>query len=107
MLTRGFQTKAFLRRALKPYLSKETLKRRKVGFTVPVGPWFRKELKSLVGDLVLAPGSAARDYFNKASMEKFVREHFDGKRDRQKQLWALVNFELWNRGRSKGVGSRQ
>jgi asparagine synthase (glutamine-hydrolysing) len=107
LLTRGFRTKVLLRRALKPYLSPETLRRRKVGFTVPVGPWFRKELKSLVGDLVLAPGSTTRDYFNKTSTEKFVREHFDGVRDRQKQLWALINFELWSRQHAKGVGNRQ
>src|ERR1700741_3237207 len=56
LLARGFQTKVLLRRALKPYLSPENLRRRKVGFTVPVGPWFRKNLKPLVADLLLAPG---------------------------------------------------
>ncbi|HEV2351674.1 MAG TPA: asparagine synthase (glutamine-hydrolyzing) [Terriglobia bacterium] len=97
LLTHGFQTKVLLRRALKPYLSPETLRRRKMGFAVPVGPWFRKELKSMVGDLVLSPHARTRGYFSKAAMEKFVREHFTGVRDRQKQLWALVNFELWSR----------
>ncbi len=100
MLTRGFQTKALLRRALQPYLPPETLRRRKVGFTVPVGPWFRKELKSLVADVVLSPSARSRGYFNKTTTEKLVREHFDGVRDRQKQLWALLNFELWARGRA-------
>lgn len=107
LLTRGFRTKALLRRALRPYLPPETLRRRKVGFTVPVGPWFRKSLKSLVADLVLSPEAKARGYFHPANMERFVREHFDGVRDRQKQLWALVNFELWCRQRTAGVGSRE
>ncbi len=31
------------------------------------------------------------------AVERLVREHFDGVRDRQKQLWALLNFELWCR----------
>lgn len=97
MLTRGFKTKILLRRALKPYLPPETLRRRKVGFTVPIGPWFRKTLKSMVADLVLSPEAQARGYFDRQAMERFVREHFDGVRDRQKQLWALVNFELWCR----------
>jgi asparagine synthase (glutamine-hydrolysing) len=99
LLTRGFRTKVLLNRALKPYLPPEILNRRKVGFTVPVGQWFKKELKSMVADLVLAPSAQTRDYFNKTSTEQFVREHFDGVCDRQKQLWALVNFELWQRGR--------
>lgn len=100
MLTRGFKTKVLLRQVLRPYLPPETLRRRKVGFTVPIGPWFRKSLKSLVADLVLTPEAQARGYFNAEAMERFVREHFDGVRDRQKQLWALVNFELWCRSRA-------
>ena len=107
MLTRGFKTKVLLRRALRPYLPPETLRRRKVGFAVPIGLWFRKSLKSMVADLVLSPEARARGYFNSQTMERFVREHFDGVRDRQKQLWALVNFELWCRQRGGGVGSRE
>jgi len=107
MLTRGFKTKVLLRRALRPYLPPETLGRRKVGFAVPIGPWFRKSLKSLVADLVLAPAAQSRGYFHRPAMERFVREHFDGVRDRQKQLWALVNFELWCRQGGTGVGSRE
>ncbi len=100
MLARAFRTKVLLREALRPCLSPEILRRRKVGFTVPVGDWFRKSLKSLVTDLVLSPGAEARGYFNPSAMEQFVREHLDGVRDRQKQLWALVNFELWCRQRA-------
>jgi asparagine synthase (glutamine-hydrolysing) len=106
MLARGFRTKVLLRQALKPHLPPEVLRRRKVGFTVPIGPWFRKPLKSFVADLLLSPEAQARGYFNRPAMEQFVREHFDGLRDRQKQLWALVNFELWVRQR-EGVGSRE
>jgi len=99
LLMRGFRTKALLKRALRRYLPQETLQRRKVGFVVPVGAWFRKSLKSMVADLVLSPEAQARGYFNRRNMERFVREHFDGVRDRQKQLWALINFELWARQR--------
>jgi asparagine synthase (glutamine-hydrolysing) len=97
MLTRGFQTKALLKRALKPYLDTETLRRRKVGFTVPAGQWFRKSLKPMIADLLLSPEALGRGYFNRHAMEQFVRQHLDGVRDRQKQLWALLNFELWQR----------
>lgn len=97
LLTRGFQTKVLLKDALRPYVPEEVLYRRKVGFRLPVGEWFRQPLRSLVGDLVLSREAATRGYFNTRNVEKFVREHFDGVRDRQKQLWALVNFELWCR----------
>jgi asparagine synthase (glutamine-hydrolysing) len=97
LLTQGFRAKALLKRALERFLPPEVIYRRKVGFAVPVGEWFRKPLKSLVADLVLSREALARGYFNPASMETLLREHFDGVRDRQKQVWALVNFELWCR----------
>jgi asparagine synthase (glutamine-hydrolysing) len=97
LLTRGFRTKALLKDALRQHVPKEALFRRKVGFHVPVGEWFKGPLRSLVQDLLLSPQAAARRYFNARNMETYVREHLDGVRDRQKQLWALVNFELWCR----------
>jgi len=106
LLARGFRTKVFLKQALRPYLPPEIMYRRKVGFTVPVGSWFRKELRPMVEDLLLTSGARTRDYFHKKSTEQFVREHLDGVCDRQKQLWALVNFELWHRSRGSGVGGR-
>ena len=97
VLARGFRTKVLLKQALRSRLHAEVLDRRKAGFTVPIGPWFRAPLKSFVADLLLCPSARTRDYFDRAHTASFVREHFDGVRDRQKQLWALVNFELWLR----------
>jgi len=100
ILVRGFRAKALLRDALAPLLPREILQRKKVGFAVPVGPWFRNQLKPMVQDLLLSPGAATKDYFHRANMERLVREHLEGVRDRQKQLWALLNFELWQRQNS-------
>jgi asparagine synthase (glutamine-hydrolysing) len=101
LLTAGFRTKALLKKALRSRLPKEVLHRRKVGFAVPVGPWFRKPLRSFVADLLLSSDARTLHYFDRVNRERFVREHFDGVRDRQKQLWALVNFELWQRQRGE------
>jgi asparagine synthase (glutamine-hydrolysing) len=95
LLTQGLRAKVLLKRALERFLPREVIYRRKVGFAVPVGEWFRKPLKSFVTDLLLSSAARRRGYFNPASMEMYLREHFGGIRDRQKQLWALVNFELW------------
>jgi asparagine synthase (glutamine-hydrolysing) len=97
LLTQHFRTKVLLKRAFERFLPPEILCRRKVGFAVPVGEWFRKPLKPFVADLVLSSEALSRGYFNPASMETYLREHFQGIRDRQKQLWALLNFELWCR----------
>jgi asparagine synthase (glutamine-hydrolysing) len=105
MLARGFRTKVLLKQALRSRLQADVLDRRKTGFAVPIGPWFRAPLKSFVADLLLCPGARARDYFDRARTEHFVHEHFNGVRDRQKQLWALVNFELWLRSMAPSTAS--
>ena len=97
LLIRGFKSKAFFRYMLEGELPPEILCRRKVGFAVPVGPWFRGALKPMVGDLVLSSRALSRGYFNKANVERFANEHIKGLRDRRKELWALLNFELWQR----------
>ncbi len=101
-LVRGFQPKAFMRRMFRGRLLPETLRRRKVGFTVPVGLWFQDALKPMIRDLLLSPRFKTRGYFNTASVESFVQEHLSGVRDRQKQLWALLNFELWREAIGRG-----
>ncbi len=102
LLAGAFRTKTLLKQAFKPLLPAETIRRRKVGFTVPAGLWFRNSLQSFVKDLVLSPQARSRDYFNSSNMERSVREHLEGVRDRSKQLWALVNFELWLRRQKSG-----
>jgi asparagine synthase (glutamine-hydrolysing) len=97
LLIRRFKTKAFFRSMLDGELPSETLRRRKVGFAVPVGPWFQGALKPMLGDLVLSSPALSRGYFNNSSVERYTNEHIKGVRDRRKELWALLNFELWQR----------
>ncbi len=104
MLVRRFKPKAFLRRMLRNLLPEEILNRRKVGFTAPAGLWFRGALKPMIGDLVLSPQARWRAYFNPSAVERLVAEHFEGARDRRKQLWPLLNFELWQRERERMSG---
>jgi asparagine synthase (glutamine-hydrolysing) len=96
-LVRGFRTKSFFRTMLDGHVPEETLRRRKMGFAVPVGPWFRSALKPMLQDVLLSPRTFSRGYFKKASVERFAHEHLSGSRDRRKELWALLNFELWQR----------
>jgi len=67
--------KYILKQAAQKYLPKEIIYRQKKGFAVPLGPWFRHELKPLVVDLLRSDKFKNRGYFNPAQTEKLIGEH--------------------------------
>jgi asparagine synthase (glutamine-hydrolysing) len=71
------------------------LDRKKQGFGVPLGTWFRGNLRELFADTLLSPASLQRGYFQPAFVRRIVDEHLTGKRDHTLRLWQLVVFEKW------------
>lgn len=71
-----------------------TMNRPKQGFAMPLVHWFRKELKSGIGHILLEPRSLARDYFNPSGVHTMLEEHWQGRRDNSGSLWILLMFEL-------------
>ncbi len=95
-LRHGLTTKYVLRSAMKNVLPKEILERKKMGFPVPVGKWFRGEFRSLVDEYVLGSRAAERGIFNREFVRNLVARHQAGE-NHSERLWALVNFEMWQR----------
>ena len=73
----------------------DVLNRKKQGFGVPLGTWFRGNLRELFADTLLSPASLQRGYFQPAFVRRIVDEHLAGKRDHTLRLWQLVVFEKW------------
>ena len=71
--------------------------RKKQGFGVPLGTWFRGDLKELFADTLLAPEALQRGYFEPRFVRRIVNEHLSGRRDHTLRLWQLVVFERWHR----------
>jgi hypothetical protein len=63
MKLRGVTTKHVLREAMRPHLPAEILGRKKMGFPVPVGAWFRGPYRHLVEEYVLGSRALARGLF--------------------------------------------
>jgi asparagine synthase (glutamine-hydrolysing) len=91
--TRGRQGKVALRKAFANELPPEVASRGKTGFGVPIGRWFRGELRSLAHDVLLGD----RGLFRRSSLERLLDEHETGARDHAHRLWCLVMLELWLR----------
>jgi asparagine synthase (glutamine-hydrolysing) len=96
MKLRGGTTKYILRECMKGVLPQEILSRPKMGFPVPIGSWFRGEFQSVVEEYVLGERAISRAIFDQAFIRSLVERHQRGE-DHAERLWALVNFEMWQR----------
>jgi asparagine synthase (glutamine-hydrolysing) len=96
MKLRGATTKYILRESMKGLLPDAILSRPKMGFPVPIGAWFRGAFAGILDEYVLSERAVSRDIFEPAFVRSLVRRHQDGE-DHSERLWALVNFEIWQR----------
>lgn len=94
---RGTTGKVALRRAFADVLPAEIATRAKRGFGVPVGRWFREELRSMAGDLLLDRRATDRGVFRRDGVERLLADHAAARADHGARLWSLVMLELWHR----------
>ena len=87
--------KRMLREAFAADLPAWVFKRRKMGFAVPIGDWFRGELRPMLRDHLFAADSFARGHFNVPVVERLVDEHESRRADHSQRLYALLMLELW------------
>jgi asparagine synthase (glutamine-hydrolysing) len=97
MKLRGSTTKYILRESMKGLLPEVILSRPKMGFPVPIGSWFRGGFRHVVDEYVLGERAASRRIFEPAFVRSLVERHQQGGEDHSERLWALVNFEIWQR----------
>ncbi|HTK89037.1 MAG TPA: asparagine synthase-related protein, partial [Verrucomicrobiae bacterium] len=93
----GDTGKAIFKRAMADALPASVLERRKMGFGVPLGQWFRRELRDYARETLLGSRACQRGLFVPAAIERLLAEHDSGRHDRSASLWALVMFEEWAR----------
>ncbi len=94
---KGFKTKYLLKKLAAKLVPPEVIYRQKMGFSVPVGRWFRGEMRSLVRDVLLSETAAKRGIVRPEATERYVNEHLSGERDHTAQIWTLLMMELWFR----------
>ena len=86
-----------LRAALRDLVPREILTRRKMGFPVPVGRWFRGPFWPVVEELVLGPRAIERGLFEPSVLRRLAEEHRAGTAEHGARLWHLANLEIWQR----------
>lgn len=92
---KGFGTKSLLKKVAARLVPKEVVYRRKMGFGVPVGHWFRGEMSDFLRGSLLTERSLNRGIIRPERIRTYVEEHIDGKFDHSFRLWTLLMLELW------------
>ncbi|MFC1643536.1 asparagine synthase (glutamine-hydrolyzing) [Chlamydiota bacterium] len=94
---RGKIQKYILRKAFKDILPLKILQRKKHGFGVPVGAWFKNELKNKIHSCMQDSILAEKNIFSKKRLLNLYNEHLQGKADHGQRLYALFVLESWIR----------
>jgi len=91
------RTKVILRDAFDDLLPDAIQRRAKMGFGVPLGTWFRGDLRDYLGDLLLAPDARYLHYLSGPYVRGLVERHLSGRENLGHQLWSILCFEQWLR----------
>src|SRR4029077_18402036 len=88
-------TKFALREAVGGLLSQAAAERRKLGFPVPIGHWFRGELSGYAEQVIHE--ARTEEWLDKREVLNVLRQFRAGDPDVPwRQVWALVVFSLWH-----------
>ena len=93
----NFNNKYILKQSFKKMLPREIIRRKKQGFGLPVGEWFRGPLKEYVTGILLDPMTIKRGYFNKNYVQTVIDEHINRQFDNGYKIGTLLMLELWHR----------
>lgn len=91
------ETKYIYKKAVTPLIGEALAYRKKQMFTVPIGDWFKTELRELCEDLLLSEQATSRGVFNADYVANLYREHCEGSANHTREIRALMAVEIWFR----------
>jgi len=92
---RGLTTKYLLKKILRKLLPSENISRRKMGFGVPIGHWFRGTMQPFLREVLLSERAVSRGLFKPEVVRSLIDQHARSERDHSHQLWTFLMLELW------------
>jgi len=86
--------KQVFRRAIRGLVPSKVWEHPKLGFAVPLGPWFRGPLRHRIDQLAVADGGLY-DFLDRAAVRRLAQEHLIRRRDHSTALWRALVLRLW------------
>ena len=103
--THNGKGKLILLEALGDRLPPELLNRRKMGFSVPIGEWFRGPLREMLRDHLFSDRFLSHGIVSRPGLEAMIAEHDSGRRNHSTYLWLLLMLDLWFRQQTTSLAS--
>lgn len=91
----NFKNKRLFKEILKNKLPDEILNNPKHGFGVPTAKWLNSSLSKRIEEVTDKKFLEDQNIFNREYILKIIEEHKTGKRDKRKELWSYLIFQLW------------
>jgi asparagine synthase (glutamine-hydrolysing) len=93
----GRTKKVLMLEAFKGLVPASILRRRKVGFSVPLALWLRTDLRPTMLEILSEAEIRRLGYLRYAEVERIKTEHLAGRANHENKLWALINLVCWHR----------
>ena len=93
----GFNGKYLHKIAIKKWLSKKAVHRKKKGFANPIEDWFRVKMRRFVEDCLLSADSSMALYFDQKCIGQMLKRDREGQEQYRRHIYLLVSLELWHR----------
>ncbi len=92
---RAGRGKWLLRELLQRHVPQALIDRPKQGFSAPIGPWLRGELRDWAGDLLQADRLRRQGLLHPEPVQRCWNEHLAGHRDWSRRLWPVLMLQQW------------
>lgn len=77
-------------------MPQDVVLRRKIGFRVPLGVWFRGGLREFANDLLLGPSSYTSQVMHPGAIRRLLHRHETGVANEEIRIWTLLCLEIWH-----------
>jgi asparagine synthase (glutamine-hydrolysing) len=94
---KGSNGKQILRKAFSDLLPPQNVNRRKAGFGVPIGDWFRGPMHQMLQDYLGNRSAVIREYLDGSEIDRILQEHRSKRHDHTFKVWNLLMLEMWHR----------
>lgn len=88
--------KYILKKVFKKQLPTNVYTHQKTGFSIPLGKWYRNELRSLILDSLCPKKIDNAALLSSKFVSTVVTQHMTGKRDHKRLIWMILMMQLWH-----------